>query len=135
MSKSLFEIFEEYFYPQVNIKGDDINADIARYEACYNLLYDLLWDIANMAEQAGSNFRLPNRWEDNLDEYFDECMTAYVMDSDNKSEMSEENADKYIPYEYDYCSKCGERCYYEAYPQAIKNNNGKIVCENCFEEE
>lgn len=135
MSKSLFEIFEEYFYPQVNIKGDDINADIARYEACYNLLYDLLWDIANMAEQAGSNFRLPNRWEDNLDEYFDECMTAYVMDSDNKSEMSEENADRYIPYEYDYCSKCGKRCYYEAYPQAIKNNNGKIVCENCFEEE
>ena len=109
MSKSLFEIFEEYFYPQVNIKGDDINADIARYEACYNLLYDLLWDIASM--------------------------TAYVMDSDNKSEMSEENADKYIPYEYDYCSKCGERCYYEAYPQAIENNNGKIVCEICFEEE
>ena len=33
------------------------------------------------------------------------------------------------------CSKCGERCYYEAYPQAIENNNGKIVCEICFEEE
>lgn len=135
MSKSLFEIFEEYFYPQINIKGDDINTNIERYEACYSLLHSLLSDLDEMGEQAGSNSRLPRRWEDNLDEYFNECMTAYIMNNDEKADMSEENADKYIPYKYDYCSKCEERCYYEAYPQAIENNNGKIVCENCFEEE
>lgn len=135
MSKSLFEIFEEYFYPQVNIKGKDINANIERYETCYDLLHSLLSDLDEMGEQAGSNSRLPTRWEDNLDEYFNECMTAYVMNSDNKSGLAEENADKYIPYEYDCCEKCGRRCYYGAYPQAIKNDNGIIVCENCFDEE
>lgn len=129
----LLEIFEEYFYPQININGDGINADIERYETCYSLLHSLLSDLDEL-KYLGI-LSLPERWEDNLDKYFNECMTAYVMNSDNKSEMSEENADKYIPYEYDYCSKCGERCYYEAYPQAIENNNGKIVCEICFEEE
>lgn len=98
------------------------------------MLHSLLSDLDEMGEQAG-NSRLPTRWEDDLDEYFNECMTAYIMDSDNKSDLSEENADKYIPYEYDYCEKCGRRCCYEAYPQAIENNHGKIVCENCFEEE
>lgn len=135
MSKNLFEIFEEYFYPQTNIKGDDINTNIERYETCYSLLHSLLSDLDEIGEQAGSNSRLPMRWEDNLDEYFNECMTAYVMNNGDEVDMSEENADKYIPYEYDYCSKCGKRCYYEAYPQAIENNNGKIVCEKCFEEE
>lgn len=131
----LLEIFEEYFYLQININGDGINADIERYETCYSLLHSLLSDLDEMGEQAGSNLRLPMRWEDNLDEYFNECMTAYVMNNDNKSDLSEENADKYIPYEYAYCSKCGERCYYGAYPESIENNHNKIVCEICFGEE
>lgn len=136
MNKDLLLIFEEYFYLQINnYEGDGINEEIERYETCYSLLHSLLSDLDEMGEQAGSDSRLPERWEDNLDEYFNKCMTAYIMNSDNKSDLSEENADEYIPYEYDYCSKCGKRCYYESYPQAIKNNNGKIVCENCFEEE
>lgn len=84
-----------------------------------------------MGKQADSNFPLPECWEDKLDEYFDDCMTAYIDTSSDKSDLSEENADKYIPYEYDYCSQCGTRCYYGAYPEAMKCGQ-KIVCENCL---
>lgn len=135
MNKSLFEIFEEYFYPQTNIKGNDINTNIDRYETCYNLLNNLIEDLSGLVTDIQSNFAIPSGWENALQEYFNNCMTEYAINNDNKSDLSEENADKYIPYEYDYCSKCGQRCYYEAYPQAIENNHGEIVCENCFEEE
>ena len=131
----LLTIFEEYFASQTNINGDDINAKIESYEKCYYLLHSLLCDLDSMGKQAGSNYPLPARWEDRFDTYFDECITEYIMYSDNISELSEENADKYMPYEYDYCSKCGRRCYYERYPEAIKDDNGKIVCEFCCEEE
>lgn len=135
MSKSLFEIFEEYFYPQINIDSYDIDTDIERYETCYNLLYDLLNDLDQMAEQAGSSLRLPNCWEDYFDELFSDCMTAYIMNSDHKSELSEENAEKYIPYEYTHCSKCGIRCYYNAYPQAIVvDDDENCLCELCLDE-
>lgn len=135
MYKSLLEIFEEYFFPQINIKGSGINTDIERYETCYNLLHSLLSDLDEMGKCAGGNFPLPIRWEDNLDTYFNDCITEYIYNNDDKNNLTEENADKYIPYEYDYCEKCGTRCYYGAYPETIENNNGEIVCENCFEEE
>lgn len=134
MSKNLFDIFEDYFYPQINIDGDGINADIERYETCYNLLLDLLSDLDEMAEQAGSSLRLPNRWEDDFNEWFNDCMTAYVADNNHESELSEENADKYMPYEYDYCRRCGIRCYYGAYPEAIINDDGNCLCELCLDE-
>ncbi len=132
MNKDLLSIFEEYFYPQININGKDINADIERYETCYSLLHSLLSDLDEMGQQAGTLYPLPERWEDNLDEYFNECMTAYVMNSDNKTDLTDENADKYIPYEYTHCDLCGMRCYYEAYPQAIEDD-GEYLCECCLE--
>lgn len=135
MSKNLFEILEEYFYPQINIGGDDINADIERYEACYNLLCDLLWDLENMSKQAGGNFHLSERWVDRLYEYFIDRMTEYIMNSDRKSDMTDENADNYIPYNYVHCSKCGIRCYFGAYPEAIVvDDDGNCLCELCSDE-
>lgn len=135
MSKNLFEIFEEYFYPQINIKGDDINAGIERYEACYRLLQDLLFDLDEIARQTENGIRLSECWDDELYEYFIDCMTEYIMNSDRKSDLSDENADNYIPYNYVHCSKCGIRCYFGAYPQAIVvDDDGKCLCEFCSDE-
>lgn len=135
MSKSLFEIFEEYFYPQINIDGDGINADIERYETCYNLLQDLLSDLDDLEEHKVGKAQLTRNWENILEEYFSDCMTEYIMNSDYKSDLSDENADNYIPYNYVHCSKCGIRCYFGAYPEAIVvDDDGNCLCELCSDE-
>lgn len=131
MSKSLFEIFEEYFYPQINIKGDDINADIERYETCHSLLLDLLNDLSRMEDQTENGYRLPKYWEDKLDEYFNRCIGEYIGRSDEEDFLTDENADKYIPYKYTHCSLCGQRCYYNRYPQAFEDDE-KCFCEFCL---
>lgn len=132
-AKGLFDILEEYFGTQVNTTKEGINGEIEKYEACYGLLHSLIADLYEMSEQVGSDIKESVKWEDKFDTYFDECMTEYIMYSGNVSDVSDDKAEQYIPYEFATCSKCGIRCFYNAYPEAIETEAGKIVCEHCID--
>lgn len=97
-------------------------------------MQDLLFDLDEIARQTENSTRLSECWDDELYEYFIDCMTEYIMNSDRKSDLSDENAENYIPYNYVHCSRCDIRCYFGAYPQAIEGDDGTCLCELCLDE-